>query len=81
MIDEDAEIAITPEMQQALITLCARRSSMTEDAFADALCEVFQIPRELLVQATVIELAGMGEDVEAGQIGFDEAFRLATVKN
>jgi hypothetical protein len=78
--DEAVEI-ITPKMEQALQDLCARRSTMAEDDFADALCDVLEIPRELLDKAVMIESAGMRADVEAGLIDFDEAYRIARARN
>jgi len=68
-------------MEQALYDLCARRLSMTDEAFADALCEVLEIPRVMLDQATIITAAGLRGDVEAGRLTFGEAYWLARMKN
>jgi hypothetical protein len=45
--DDDDGFEITPAVVQAL---CARRSTMPDDAFADALCEVLEIEREMARQ-------------------------------
>jgi len=68
-------------MAAALRDLCARRETMTDDAFADALCEVLEIPRVMLHQATTITAAGLQSDVEAGRLTFEEAYWLARMKN
>src|SRR5262245_12211881 len=50
MTEGENLVEFTPEMEQALYDLCARRETMTDDAFADALCEVPKIPRVMLDQ-------------------------------
>jgi hypothetical protein len=45
---DDDSVEITPEMAEALRALCARRETMTDDAFADALSEVLEIPRVMV---------------------------------
>jgi hypothetical protein len=78
---DDDSVEITPEMAVALRELCARRETMTDDAFADALSEVLEIPRVMLDQATTITAAGLRRDVEAGRLTFEEAYWLARMKN
>ena len=81
MTEGEDLVEFTPEMEQALYDLCARRETMTDDAFADALCEVLKIPRVMLDQATTITAAGLRDDVEAGRLTFEEAYWLARMKN
>ena len=78
---DDDSVEITPEMAVELRELCARRETMTDDAFADALSEVLEIPRVMLDQATTITAAGLQGDVEAGRLTFEEAYWLARMKN
>jgi hypothetical protein len=78
---DDDSVEITPEMAEALRALCARRGTMTDDAFADALSEVLEIPRVMLDQATTITAAGLRGDVEARRLTFEEAYWLARMKN
>jgi hypothetical protein len=62
--DDEDDFEMTPAVVQRLQELCARRSTMPDDAFADGLCGVLEIERAMLDKATAIQAAGMREDVE-----------------
>jgi hypothetical protein len=66
--DDEDDFEMTPAVLQALQALCVRRSSMTDDAFTIALCEVLEIERVMLDQATAIQAAGMREDDGADRL-------------